>query len=600
MINKIFALTLCLLSLQSCLEKRTLNNKDISGEIVDSSKENIVIQHISAQPDGLHPYNSNSSFRTFIFQYTQKTLIKLDMKSLEYIPHLVENMAEISEDGLKYTYKIKKGIKWDDGTLLTAKDVEHSVKTMLCPLTNNTAFRSNYSTVIKSIELFPEDPLKFTMHAKKLHVENKFVFSELYLQQKDIWDPNAILDEISFENLHSKDFDKYIVTEQLIDFFNDFNKDDFSYIPHLLQGLGAYQVTDWEKGQYIIIERKNDWWGKSDTSIYNTSFPDKIIFKIITDKVSVELALKNETIDVSTAIDTKTLMDLKEREDFNQNYTSDFIDRYAYSYLGMNTKPDGIERKKFFIDKEVRRAIAYTVPVDELIETIILGKANRQAAQISHLKKTYNDTLKLIPLDIEKAKQLLEKNGWIDTDGDNIRDKIVDGEKLQFSFQLSYMSSPTSKVIAHLIKESMYKAGIEAVPTPMDFTLFYNNAQAHKFDAMMGGWGGSGAYSNPMQLWHTSSWFTKGSNFCGFGDAESDELIEEANTSLDFEKHKEALWRLQAKIYDEQPYVFLYSTKNKIAIHNRFDNKYMYTERPGVILNNLKLNNKNLSPTSGE
>jgi len=46
--------------------------------------------------------------------------------------------------------------------------------------------------------------------------------------------------------------------------------------------------------------------------------------------------------------------------------------------------------------------------------------------------------------------------------------------------------------------------------------------------------------------------------------------------------------------------VFLYSTKNKIAIHNRFDNKYMYTERPGVILNNLKLNNKNLSPTSGE
>ena len=600
MINKIFALTLCLLSLQSCIENRTLNNKDISEEIVDSTKENIVIQHISAQPDGLHPYNSNSSFRTFIFQYTQKTLIKLDMKSLEYIPHLVENMAEISEDGLKYTYKIKKGIKWDDGTPLTAKDVEHSVKTMLCPLTNNTAFRSNYSTVIKSIELFPEDPLKFTMHAKKLHVENKFVFSELYLQQKDIWDPNAILDEISFENLHSKDFDKYIVTEQLIEFFNDFNKDDYSYIPHLLQGLGAYQVTDWEKGQYIIIERKNEWWAKSDTSIYNTSFPDKIIFKIITDKVSVELALKNETIDISTAIDTKTLMDLKEREDFNQNYTSDFIDRYAYSYLGMNTKPDGIERKKFFIDKEVRRAIAYTVPVDELIETIILGKANRQAAQISHLKKTYNDTLKLIPLDIEKAKQLLEKNGWIDTDGDNIRDKIVDGEKLQFSFKLSYMSSPTSKVIAHLIKESMYKAGIEAVPTPMDFTLFYNNAQAHKFDAMMGGWGGSGSYSNPMQLWHTSSWFTKGSNFCGFGDAESDALIEEANTSLDFEKHKEALWRLQAKIYDEQPYVFLYSTKNKIAIHNRFDNKYMYTERPGVILNNLKLNNKNLSPTNGE
>ena len=146
---------------------------------------------------------------------------------------------------------------------------------------------------------------------------------------------------------------------------------------------------------------------------------------------------------------------------------------------------------------------------------------------------TYNDTLKLIPLDIGKAKTLLTEAGWIDTDGDNIRDKIVEGEKLQFKFKLSYMNSPTSKVIALLIKEKMYLAGILVEPTPMDFTLFYKNAQEHDFDAMLGGWGGSASYSNPMQLWHTSSWVTKGSNFCGFGDAESDALIEEANTSLD-------------------------------------------------------------------
>ena len=80
-----------------------------------------------------------------------------------------------------------------------------------------------------------------------------------------------------------------------------------------------------------------------------------------------------------------------------------------------------------------------------------------------------------------------------------------------------------------MIKESMYKAGVVVEPTPMDFTLFYKNAMDHNFDGMLGGWGGSASYSNPMQLWHTSSWVTKGSNFCGFGDAESDALIEEAN-----------------------------------------------------------------------
>ena len=61
---------------------------------------------------------------------------------------------------------------------------------------------------------------------------------------------------------------------------------------------------------------------------------------------------------------------------------------------------------------------------------------------------------------------MLDNAGWIDTDGDNIRDKIVNGEKLQLSFQLSYMSSAVSKEIALMIKESMWRAGVEAIPTP--------------------------------------------------------------------------------------------------------------------------------------
>ena len=55
----------------------------------------------------------------------------------------------------------------------------------------------------------------------------------------------------------------------------------------------------------------------------------------------------------------------------------------------------------------------------------------------------------------------------------------------------------------------MYKAGIVAEPTPMDFSLFYKNAGDHKFDAMLAGWGSSAAYSNSMQLWHTTSWVNK-------------------------------------------------------------------------------------------
>jgi len=585
MIKKLLLTLLISATLASCVKKRDLS-------------QNTVIAHILSQPDGLHPFNDNSAMRTFVFQYTQKTLIKLDIESLEYIPSLVKDMPTASADNLSFEYEIKEGVLWDDGTELNAEDVAFSVKLMLSPLTNNAQIRSNYTTVIKSIEQDKENPMKFTMHAQNVHWDNKYIFSELYMVQKSLWDKKGVLDNVTFADLLSDDFKE---TEALSDWFNAYNNADNSYQPELLVGLGAYQVTEWVASQYITIEKKENWWGKNDSSVYSKAYPDKIIFKIIKEDASAYLALKNQEIDVTYSLGTIKLMKLQEREYFNDNYESAFLDRYAFSYLGMNMKPDGIKRKPYFVDQKVRRAMAYLLPLDEIIEVMMHGKASRQASLISPLKKTYNDTLQLIPLDIEKAKELLEEAGWVDTDGDNIRDKMINGVKTPFSFKLSYMSSPTSKEIVLMIKESMYKAGVVAEPTPMDFTLFYKNAMDHNFDGMLGGWGGSASYSNPMQLWHTSSWVTKGSNFCGFGDAESDALIEAANLTLDPKTHNDALLRLQAKVYEDQPYVFMYSTKRKFAIHKRFNNRGMYYERPGVMLQNLDLkaifSSKNMTPT---
>ena len=195
--SRLVIITISIFTLYSCVSQK----KDISKKNQDNNTGvtgNVVIQHISAQPDGLHAYNNNSAIRSFIFQYTQKTLMKLDLETLEYTPALLDSMPKISKDGLKYTYKIKEGVTWDDGSPLTAKDVEHTVKILLCPLTNNTQIRGNYTDVIKSIELDPTDPLVFTMHAQKLHVDNKVIFTGIYLQQKNHWDPNGILEKISF------------------------------------------------------------------------------------------------------------------------------------------------------------------------------------------------------------------------------------------------------------------------------------------------------------------------------------------------------------------------------------------------------------------
>ena len=202
MIKKIVLIFSSVLILHSCVNKRDLS-------------KNTVIAHILTQPDGLHPFNDNSVQRSYIFNYTQKTLIKLDLESLEYIPLLVKEIPKGSEDNLSFTYEIKDGIKWDDGTQFTAEDVAFSVKIMLCPLTNNSQIRGNYSTIIKNIVIDNKNPLKFTMNVKNVNWGARTIFSDLNMVQKSLWDPNGVLDKITFEDIHSKDFKQRVENEEI-------------------------------------------------------------------------------------------------------------------------------------------------------------------------------------------------------------------------------------------------------------------------------------------------------------------------------------------------------------------------------------------------
>jgi ABC-type transport system substrate-binding protein len=511
----------------------------------------------------------------------------MDLEKLEAVPFLIKHMPIPSTDGYEYTYELIDGVKWDDGSPLTVDDVIFTTKIQVAPLTNNTQIKGIYNSVIESVKKDPSNPNKFVLRTKILHVSNMDIYGEIYIQQKKFWDSKGVLDNYTFEQINDPNHQP---SEEIANWFNAFNNGDNSYKPEKLVGLGPYQITEFVVGSYITLTKKKNWYGANSTDLYDKAYPEKIIFKIISDDAAAYLAIKNQQIDVSTYLGTTKLLKLKNIDYFNENYNAEFMPQYSYAYIGLNMKPDGIEFKPFFVDKRVRRAMAHLVPVKEIIDVINKGKAIRQVAHISPLQKAYNTDLPLIDLDIEKAKKLLDEAGWIDTDGDNIRDKEFNGKKVSFSFKLSYISgASTTKELILMIKETMYKAGIDAVPTPMDFTLFYKNAYDHKFDAMAGGWGGSASYSDPVQIWHTESWANKGSNFTGFGDAESDSLIRLGNTSLDPEKHIAAIKALQKKIYDEQPYVFLYSKTRNIAIHKRFDNANMYNERPGVILGNLSL-----------
>ena len=88
---------------------------------------------------------------------------------------------------------------------------------------------------------------------------------------------------------------------------------------------------------------------------------------------------------------------------------------------------------------------------------------------------------------------------------------------------------------------------------------------------------------------HSSSWASKGSNYPGFGNAETDALIDSIKYAIDDNVRIPMVKKLQEKVYDEQPYVFMFAALRRIAVHKRWANQEMYVERPGLLPNNFKL-----------
>ena len=256
----------------------------------------------------------------------------------------------------------------------------------------------------------------------------------------------------------------------------------------------------------------------------------------------------------------------------------------------MNLRPDDKNRTPLFNDVTVRKAMAYLTPVNDLNTVINKGMNKRMVGPVSFLKSDFDTTLKPIPYDLQFAIELLEEAGWTDSDGDNIRDKMIDGNKVNFEFEFNYMTNtPDWKDYATICKESYEKAGISVTLKPMDFTILVSNARDHDFDMMIGVWGQSAYPEDFTQLWHTKSWLSNGTNYPGFGNDETDALIDSIKVIIDPELRAPLVKRFQHIVYNDHPMIFLFSSLRKNVIHKRFGNAEMYFERPGILLNNLKL-----------
>jgi peptide/nickel transport system substrate-binding protein len=129
---------------------------------------------------------------------------------------------------------------------------------------------------------------------------------------------------------------------------------------------------------------------------------------------------------------------------------------------------------------------------------------------------------------------------------------------------------------------------VELVIDAKEFNAVREDFGRLDFDVYSGAWSQDPLPQDPKQLWSTEAAVPGAGNRMGFGDAASDQLIDEIRTTLDADLRDRLMLKLQEMLYDAQPGIFLFAPQERIAISNKFDGKAT-PMRPGFFMNNFKL-----------
>jgi peptide/nickel transport system substrate-binding protein len=536
--------------------------------------------HDLSDPDMLNPINYSDANAGYILTNLFPSLLAIDFKTLELVPVIAESRPTIEkiEDGkkLRITYTIRKEAMWDNGTPVTAKDVEFTIKVIKNPKVKNENNKPYYE-FIESIEIDPSNPRKFTLISNTVYILAEASSGDYGILPEYLYDPKGLMRGFTIEQLN-KDKDKLAADAKINDFANDFNSEKRMREKDFIGGCGPYKFVEWTTGQRVVLEKKKNWWGDAlkDVNCYFQAFPTKLVFQTINDQTSAIVSLKAGNLDVMYGIKPKDFVELPNSDKIKANFNLYTPSSLQYTYLGINTKLPK------FADKRTRQALAHLVDADKMIKSVVYDMATRVAGFVHPSNKlNYNSDLKPYDFNVDLAKQLLAEAGWKDSNGDGTLDKMIDGERVEFSIKFSVNAgNDARKQVALMFQEEARKVGINVEVIAQDWSVYLDNCKSHKFDMYYGAWIATPTPNDPKQIYHSES-ANGGSNYTSFGTPESDAIIDSIRVELDENKRAVYYKKLQAILYDECPYIYLWAPTEKMAIGKKFTNADPSLMRPG-------------------
>ena len=342
------------------------------------------------------------------------TLVQYDEDG-EVVGSLAEDWT-VSDDGKVYTFNIKQGIQFSDGSDLTADDV---AKSLLAVPVNLGQYNGGYGKLS-------------TITRDAVAVDNYTV--ELYLTQPYY----STLRDLCLANPFG-----IVSSEQLNDDLTA--KDSFKTATF---GTGSYMYEGDNDGQtYNFISNPNYWGDKPDV--------DSFSIKVIPDNDAKVLALRNGEVDFFagiTKVSSESYEEMKNTEAFGVKVDETSLQTY---YMGYNLSDP------IFSDQAVREAMTSTIDKEAVVNSVFGGMFEKADTFFSRDLPYCDVVQNIYEYNLDKANQLLDDAGYVDTDGDGIREK--DGIKMVADFLYQTGSASDDDLVVYIC-DQMKKIGIELTP----------------------------------------------------------------------------------------------------------------------------------------
>ncbi len=502
-----------------------------------------------SDPSTFNPILANSTSSTGPLANVFDGLVEANGKTTDIEPGLAESW-NVSKDGRTWTFTLRQGLQWADGTPVTADDVLFTFRVVYDKRIPNSA-----ADVLK-VAGKPIEVTKVNARTVQFHTAEPF---------------GPFLREIGNASLIPEH-----VLRRAYD-AGQFNQTwGVNTPPSQIVGTGPYRITEYRPAQRIVYDRNPHYW-KVDARGQRLPYIDHIVLTIVPNQNALRLLFQGGQAD-SYGVRPAEYAEFV-RGARAGNYTVyDGGPSFGSEFLAFNQNPaSGMPdyKLRWFQTQKFRQAVSYAIDRQAIINQVYAGHAVPEYGPESPADKFFFDPhVMQYPYDLHKAAAVLAEAGFTKGTDGVLRD--AGGHAVQFVITTN-ADNPDRVAIGNIIRQDLTALGMQVTFAPEAFnTLVAKLTDSFKWEALVLGLTGGIEPADGQNVWKSSGslhmWYPRQAKPATPWEAEIDRYFDLAATTVDQNRRRDYYNQWQEIVAEQVPLIYTAIPRAYVAVRNKFGN----------------------------